>query len=43
VAFGPGYEPIPVGQLDLHHMLAQHSASPDNVDADVAVTSRAPA
>lgn len=36
VAFGPGYEPIPVGQLDLHG-LAHHHMAPAAPHAEAAV------
>jgi len=43
VAFGPGYEPIPVDQLDLHHMIAPQQAPQEPSEDEAASALRVPA
>jgi len=43
VAFGPGYEPIPVDQLDLHHMIAPQQAPQEPSEDEAAPALRVPA
>ena len=43
VAFGPGYEPIPVDQLDLHHMVAPQQIPQEPGEDEAGAALRVPA